>query len=711
MSRLFLILYILSLQPAFAGLLAPWVGPNIRLGEDPAALPAGDGLNQAEPHVTRSSANPDLILATFQEGRYSLVGGAVSNGYAVSMDGGFSWSRGLNPRLTLVSGGSYYRATDPVAGIANDGTLYLNSLVSVDEAFGLGRLVLQRSFDFGDTWSDPLSIYTGRNFSSINQVFPDKNWMAVNDIGGTATEGRIVVTWTDFRTIRTPGLDIDDYLIMSSYSDNRGQTWSEPVFVTPAESETYSRFQYQGSQPVFLPHGDLAIVYHNFYGSRIEVKYSPDGGQSFPYAADRMHNNYLLYDAPNMRDGSFLPSVDVSSESGDIYLAYTSKDSAFDTYGHIYFVRSRRDSPDIPNNAAPQWNFTQPLKISGVSPERVVCTPAISVSPDGRRVTVFFYDSRHDPGQNAAGDFYCVQSVDGGSTWSTPFRLSDQTFPLNRATQTNRGYMLGDYFGIAAPMGADQAAVAVWVGTPLETADPWSARIADTGMDVMDSWMQANVSYRQRTGPGFGPFSDGDRDGIPLLLEYITGQSPMMPETRTQFGDSISVNRLHPGTDPDLALEVAAGTGLWPGEWEPSTATAQSNPVGEGYWDKMTWSGSGSVEQIRFLVDGDQPWHLLKNGSPSQWVLDLGNNRVWSPWLGYLETTHAPWLFHSRLGWVYDLRGALFHPGMNVYLMPMPQHYPWIYTSRESFIYLHDRLPWVYDSLTGGWQRVDQSSG
>ena len=117
-----IILLFMVLHPLHANLLAPWVGPNIRLGEDPAALPNGDGKNQAEPHVTRSISDPDLVLATFQEGRFS-DGGAVSNGFAVSRDGGFTWHRALNPNLTTVSGGPYYRATDPVAGISLDGVL------------------------------------------------------------------------------------------------------------------------------------------------------------------------------------------------------------------------------------------------------------------------------------------------------------------------------------------------------------------------------------------------------------------------------------------------------------------------------------------------------------------------------------------------------------------------------------------------------------
>ncbi len=692
---------------ALASLLAPWVGPNIRPGEDPGALPAGDGLNQAEPHVTRSAVDPDLILATFQEGRYGAGGGAVANGFAISRDGGFTWERNLNPNLTTVVGGPYYRATDPVAGIANDGTLYLNSLVSVDEAFGLGRIVMQRSLDSGQSWSAPVTIYTGSNQSSLNTIFPDKNWMVVNTLQGSPTEGRVIVTWTDFRTIKLPTRDIEDYLIMCAYSDDRGQTWSNPVFVTPPEGEDFSQLQYQGSQPVFLPRGDLAVVYHNFRGTRLEVRYSPDGGRTFPYGPDSVNDIYMLYDAPNMRDGTFLPSVAAAGETGDIYVAYTSKESFLDSFGYIYFVRSRRTNSDIPTGGAPDWNFSDPLNISGYLPVRITCTPTISVSPDGLRVTVFFYDNQNGSGLNDSGDFYCVQSVDGGATWTPPFRLSEATFPLNRATETNRGYMLGDYFGMAPPMGPDQAAVAVWVGTPLATADPWSARIADTGKPVMDSWIQANLSYRYRTLTGGDLYSDLDRDGAPLLVEYITGQSPMLREDPVDLGNNVSLLRIAPGTDTSITLDVSPGGGQWPGQWDPIAAVEETTSHGEGYWEEVSWPGAVNVEQVRFRIDNSEDWYLLKKGSPSRWVLDFGDGWVWSPWLGKLYTTHAPWLYHAALGWLYDLRGALYYPELDTYLMPSPRYHPWLYTSDGSYVYLYDALPWLYDESNSAWLRID----
>ena len=67
------------------------VGANVRLGDDPAALPAAQ-RGQAEPHLARSAVDPEVLLATFQEGRFTADGGAVGCGYALSRDGGFSWT-------------------------------------------------------------------------------------------------------------------------------------------------------------------------------------------------------------------------------------------------------------------------------------------------------------------------------------------------------------------------------------------------------------------------------------------------------------------------------------------------------------------------------------------------------------------------------------------------------------------------------------------
>ncbi|MDQ3313764.1 MAG: glycoside hydrolase [Verrucomicrobiota bacterium] len=113
--------------------LDPRVASNIRLGDDPPALPQTFRA-QAEPHIARAPSNPDFLLATFQEGRFTN-GGAVDCGYSVSRDGGLTWSRALSPKLTTTSGGPYLRATDPVAAVDLNGTAYLNTIGATNSQF------------------------------------------------------------------------------------------------------------------------------------------------------------------------------------------------------------------------------------------------------------------------------------------------------------------------------------------------------------------------------------------------------------------------------------------------------------------------------------------------------------------------------------------------------------------------------------------------
>src|SRR5260370_39996828 len=93
-----LLLFAGSADASLAAGLDPRVGLNLRLGNDPSQLPA-NMLAQAEPHIARHPSQPDVLVATFQEGRYTDAG-AVDCGYSVSQDGGLSCTRSLIPGLT-----------------------------------------------------------------------------------------------------------------------------------------------------------------------------------------------------------------------------------------------------------------------------------------------------------------------------------------------------------------------------------------------------------------------------------------------------------------------------------------------------------------------------------------------------------------------------------------------------------------------------------
>lgn len=687
--------------------LAPWVGQNVRLGDDPAALPSGDGKNQAEPHAIRSITDPDLVLATFQEGRFS-DGGAYGNGYAISEDGGLSWRRALNPRLTLIEGGIYHRATDPVGGIDRDGILYLNSLVAMDPNFGQGRLVIQRSEDRGLSWTDPITIFTGAAPGPTSSLFPDKNWMVVDDYEGSPHPGRIVVTWTNFRTRVEGGNTLSDYLIISSYSDDLGQSWSDFAYVTPSRGITIEELRFQGSRPVFLPGGGLAVVYHNFITSALEVRYSADGGASYPFDAVPLHNSYLLYDAPNMRDGSFLPSVEVARDTGDIFIAYMARPTFIDQRAKIFFIRSNLSNPGTSPASQPDWNFSAPLAVSGSTPDWIVSTPTITVSADGQRVAIYYYDNRNGTGINDSGDFYCVQSEDGGTSWTSPFRLTEEVFPLARATLTSRGYMIGDYFGFAPPLSPDQAGVAVWVDTRDGTADPWSARVASTDLPVSESWLQAQLPYAiHSTLQDDWALADPDGNGLPLGMEYLLGRPPFAGEEIPQVADEVPFRILNPATDPDIQASVNGFKDRWPGANAAQTDfPAQSMPAGEGFWDELTWPQGSGLQHLALSIENGDTLYLLEETAPSRWMIDAGEGWLWSDWFGMLHPQHAPWLFHEQLGWLYDLEGVLYSDALAAYFWPDRLTYPWMYRDSGSWLYVSDELPWVFDTGTQTWLKT-----
>ncbi len=495
--------------------LAPGVAGNVRLGEDPAELPA-TSRQQAEPHVFRSRINPRVLLATFQEGRRA-DGGAASCGYALSQDGGRSWTRGLIPRLTQVSGGPYFRATDPVAGIDLNGTLYLNTLAARNADFSLADLTLSRSTDNGLTWSDPAVVFAAPN----PQVFPDKNWFTLNDYAGSATAGRLAVTFTSFTSTAT-GQSTGSNLRCTT-SDDGGTTWTTPTFITPAGQSN------QATQPVFLPDGSLLVSYVTFTSQsltfRVESKRSPDGGATWPATPQVIDDVTSTWDDPVARDGVYLISSAVARNAGAVFVTWN---TAVNGAANIMLSRS--------NNLGATWS--NPVRVNVPRPNASAFNPTVDTSLDGQTVTVTWMDTRNASDGRNFVDMYAATSFDGGLTWSADFRLSDRTTDMRLAQTTSRGFMLGDYYGLAAGHTPDDASVAVWVDTRSGEADPVSTRFYPVPESTYQAWQVAHFSLADpsivdQTAADQNP----DQDAFPNLIEYLYGLDPL----RADFGSALAV--------------------------------------------------------------------------------------------------------------------------------------------------------------------------
>ncbi|PWU08476.1 MAG: hypothetical protein C5B50_29485 [Verrucomicrobia bacterium] len=486
-----------STDPSIVAGLDPRVGLNLQLGPDPSSLPSNQRA-QAEPHIVRDPLNPDTLVATFQEGRYTSDGGAIDCGYSVTHDGGLSWTRALIPLLTQVAGGPYYRATDPVAGIDLSGNIYLNTLGALDSLFDFGSVVISRSTNGGVTFDAPVEIF--RQTSS--SLSPDKNWMAINTFSGTPFAGRIVVTWTMF-TAASP--------IARSYSDDGGRTWSGYSYATP------SSYSCQGSQPLFMRDGTLAIPYWNFAssfaggGEAIEIVTSTNGGATF--SSPRLVAAATEYDAPNMRQGSFLPSAATDRTNGVLGVVYQ---TTYQGSPRVMFTRS--------SDKGVTWTAPKPVSDNPGTP---LFNPALSFSPDGQTVTVIFYDERVHPAQNALVDIFMAQSFDGGATWQPNLRLTTVSSDVTLAPLTSSGYMLGDYQAVAPPNSPNLPAVPVWIDTRTGNPDPFITRVGIAPQITFAGWRAARFNTAQIANPAIGgPGADPDNDGVVNALEYAFGLNP-----------------------------------------------------------------------------------------------------------------------------------------------------------------------------------------
>ena len=513
------------------------IGPNIRLGNDPSTLPSNMRA-QAEPHIARATTNEDFLAGVFQEGRFANGGGAVDCGYSISHDGGLTWTRALIPHLTMTSGGPYFRATDPVVAFDLNNNVYLETLVATDAQFVSGAVVLSKSTDGGATFASPVVAYR----PGSNSIFPDKEWMAINTFVGTATAGRVLVTFSLFSNVNSNGAPISRV-----YSDNAGATWSSAAAIS---GET----TLQGSQPLYLGNGNCVVVYWNFGtnqqpGERLEAVISTDGGQTFGLPKIITFANE--YNEPAIRTGSFLPSAVADRTTQNIYLVYQ---TLLAGNPKIAFIRS--------TDGGTTWSV--PVAISDNPAGSGVFNPAINASADGRTLTCAFYDHRNNPGSNLLVDLYLAQSFDFGNTWQPNIRLTSVSTNASLAPLTATGYMLGDYLGIAQTTRPTVPAVPIWVDTRTGNPDPFITRAGIAPYSTLvTAWEAARESLAQVPTTSLRPqASDGDRDGEDNQSEVAAGTGPNNPASVIRTGLELDIStrlRVETGQHVGIAGFVISG--------------------------------------------------------------------------------------------------------------------------------------------------------
>ncbi len=370
-----------------------------------------------------------------------------TDGVYTSSDGGSTWTnRGLLPGFSD-SGGSLVSGGDPVivygpklvdgsftyaqgarayyAGLAN----YATGAANGNQAPEL--MTVSTSNDDGVTWSNPVVAANAHGY-----VFNDKEAIWVDRNPSSPYFGRVYVSWTQFRDIKSCAEPV-----MFASSADGGTTWSAPNQITAAHNCGLGGRQ--GSTIRTTADGRVYLIWEDSdqTGSIIAFAVSRDGGRSFSRPATVAHLKDIADPIPgsNFRTDSF-PSAGIDQGSSAIYIAYADASSGS---GLIVVAKS--------TDGGASWTQS-PVSTAA---EGYAFFQGLDVASNGRIDVAYqaqnaLNTSTYGMG-NATVDSWYTSSSDGGANWSTPVKVSSVSSDPAVSAQNNLARQFwGDYNTLAS---------------------------------------------------------------------------------------------------------------------------------------------------------------------------------------------------------------------------------------------------------------------
>jgi hypothetical protein len=407
----------------------------------------------AEPQIASDPHNGKNIVLVWQQDRFNADGGAVSNVVGVSHDGGNSFHEVLVSDLSLCTGGTDQRSSDPWLSWGPDGTLYLASLTFSEMpqnslVAGPTELEVQRSTDAGETWSPGVYV------QPADEIYNDREAV----VADPTRPGRAYFTFVlRYGSMGESG--IEEF----ASTANDGATWTTPVpiYVPP---------------PAMLTDPTLLLV--NPDGSLLNLFIVANLTPFLPAAVPRIDWEIMSQRSTNAGQtwtdpvtiATIYPAAPVDPQSGKVVRAYPLISAALAPGGTAYVawnvIPSGGGSSTIDiahsTNGGVSWSSPTLVKQSPAQ----AFLPSLAIAKDGT-IAVTYDDTRNDSGtgsdDNFTTDVWLSLSHDGGNTWAE----SHFAGPFNMATAPESdsagvsGLFVGDYQGLTAlssgGFGADYA--------------------------------------------------------------------------------------------------------------------------------------------------------------------------------------------------------------------------------------------------------------
>jgi hypothetical protein len=354
-------------------------------------------------------------------------GGSLAITY--SSDGGATWKQTVLPRDPTEAFQS-----DPAVDWTSDGTVWSTTISVFESPFRL-FLHAYKSTDGGASWK------FDSNISSADQSSADKQMMWTDHSDQSPYKDNIYVIWHDGRAV-----------FVSHHTPGGG--WSDPLQISRGETVGTGI----GSDIKTDGLGRVYAFWPDTGSRKIYFAKSTDGGQSFsaPAVVSPTFQSFQTILPAQASRGALLyttAAVQLNGKSSNVYVAWTDlsgakgcntpvndpQDNVNSTCkARIWFSRSI--------DGGTKW--TKAKAINNPTSKNDQFNPWLAIDESTGLLGLMYYDSVGGP--RTSVNVFFQASANGGTTWSSPVRVSSASSDDEDFNDPNQ---FGDYNALSAAAG------------------------------------------------------------------------------------------------------------------------------------------------------------------------------------------------------------------------------------------------------------------